>query len=61
VNDRVRASYVLGLVNAGIWAVAMIALVFVIQRAPSARGLFVIMAAGMGTSIALLSVLGKAR
>ena len=56
-----RGLYVLGFVNVAIWAVAMIALVFVIQRAPSARGLFVIMVSGMGASSALLSALGKAR
>lgn len=61
MNGRIRALYVLGLVNVGIWALAMVALVFVMQRAPSARGLFVIMASGMGASIALLSALGKAR
>lgn len=60
MKDRIRASYALGLVNVGTWAVTMIALVFVIQRAPSARGLFVIMASGLGASIALLSALGKA-
>jgi hypothetical protein len=61
VNGRIRTQYTLGLVNVAMWLVALIALVFVIQRAPSARGLFVIIVSGMGASITLLSVLGKAR
>ena len=61
VKDRIRGLYTLGMVNVGIWAIAIIALVFVIQRAPSAKGLFVIMAGGVAVSVALVSSLGKAR
>ena len=61
VGDRIRGLYTLGMVNVGIWAIAIIALVFVIQRAPSAKGLFVILAGGVAVSVALLSALGKAR
>ena len=60
-GDRLRGLYTLGMVNVGIWAIAIIALVFVIQRAPSAKGLFVIMAGGVAVSVALVSALGKAR
>ena len=58
---RTRALYTLAMVNTGIWALAMIGLVFVIQRSPGARGLYVILAGGTAVSIALLSVTGKAR
>ena len=61
VKERIRGLYTLGMVNAGIWAIAIIALVFVIQRAPSAKGLFVIMAGGVAVSVALLTAIGKAR
>ena len=60
-TDRSRSLYTLAMVNTAIWAISIIALVFVIQRAPSAKGLFVILAGGTGVSISLLSVLGKAR
>ena len=56
-----RGPYTLAMVNTGIWALAMITLVFVIQRAPSAKGLFVIMASGTSVSVALVTALGKAR
>ena len=61
VGDRIRGLYTLGMVNVGIWAIAIIALVFVIQRAPSAKGLFVILAGGVAVSVSLLAALGKAR
>jgi hypothetical protein len=59
--DRARGLYTLAMVNVGIWAIAIVGLLFVIQRAPSARGLFVILAGGVAVSVALLSALGKAR
>ena len=59
--ERTRSLYTLAMVNTGIWAIAIIALVFVIQRAPSAKGLFVILVSGVGVSVSLLSVVGKAR
>ena len=59
--DRLRSLYALAMVNTIIWAIAIVALVFVIQRAPSAKGLFVILAGGTGVSISMLSVLGKGR
>ena len=59
--ERTRGLYTLAMVNTGIWAISVIALVFVIQRAPSAKGLFVILAGGVAVSVSLLSALGKAR
>jgi len=59
--NRTRALYTLAMVNAAIWALAMVALVFVIQRAPSAKGLYVILAGGTAVSIALLSAIRKPR
>ena len=61
VTDRVRSLYTLAMVNSGIWAISIIGLVFVIQRAPSAKGLFVILVCGVGVSVRLLTALGKAR
>jgi hypothetical protein len=61
VTQHSRGLYTLAMVNTAIWAIAIIALVFLIQRAPSAKGLFVILAGGTGVSISLLAMLGKAR
>jgi hypothetical protein len=59
VPERSRSLYILAIVNTAVWAISIIALAFVIQRAPSARGLFVILAGGTGVSISLVSALRK--
>ena len=61
VGDRSRRLYTLAVVNTAMWALSVIALVFVVQRAPSARGLFVILGGGTTVPISLLSALGKVR
>ena len=38
------------LANAVLWLLSVIALIFVIQRCPSAKGLFVILAAGLAVA-----------
>jgi uncharacterized membrane protein YpjA len=40
--------------NAGIWALAMIALVFILEKGTSPRGLFVILAGGVAVAIQLI-------
>jgi len=49
-----RGLYTLAMVNSGIWALAIVALVFVMRRAPSAKGLYVILAGGTAVSVALI-------
>jgi hypothetical protein len=51
----------LAMVNVGIWAISIIALVFVIQRYPGAKGLFPILAGGIAVGVALISTLSKPR
>jgi hypothetical protein len=58
-RKRQRTLYTLAMVNAAIWALAMIALAFVVQGAPSARGLYVIMAAGTSVSVVLISTIRR--
>jgi len=60
-NGRTRGLWVLAMVNVGIWAVAMIALVFVMQRSPAVKGLFPILASGSAVGIALISAAAKLR
>ena len=60
-GTRGRGVYALALVNSAIWALAMIVLVFVIQRAPSARGLYVVLAGGTSVSVALVVAIRKSR
>jgi len=47
--------------NVGIWAVAIIALVFVMQHSPGVKRLFPILTGGAVVAIALLSALLTSR
>ena len=60
-KKRVRNLWILAMVNSGIWAISIIALVFVMQHSPGAKGLFPILAGGSAVAIALLSALLKSR
>ena len=60
-NGRKSGLWVLAMVNVGIWAISIIALVFVIQRDPAAKGLFPILAGGSAVGITLLSAALKTR
>ncbi len=60
-NKRIRSLWILAMVNSGIWALSIIALVFVMQHSPRAKGLFPILAGGTAVATALLSALLKFR
>ena len=49
------------LANAILWVLSIIALIFVMQNSSSPKGLFVILAAGLSTALAIISVLRKQR
>ena len=55
-----RIMYTLAMVNVGIWAISMIAMVFLIQHSPSAKSLFPILGGGTAVGIALISAISKA-
>ena len=54
-----RASYVLALVNVGVWAISMIALILLMQRFPGARRMYPILGGGTAVGIALVAVIRK--
>jgi hypothetical protein len=58
-SDTKRTVYVLAIVNVSIWAIAMIAMVFLIQTSASAKGLYPILGGGIAVGIALLSKISK--
>ncbi len=58
---RLRSLKILAMVNSGIWAISIIALIFIIQDYPGAKGLFPILAGGTAVSTAIISVLPKLR
>jgi hypothetical protein len=58
-SDDKRRAHVLAMVNLGIWGIAIIAMVFLMQQSPSAKGLFPILGGGVAVGIALLSTINK--
>ena len=64
INNRskqIKSMWIIAFVNSGIWIISLIALVFIIQHSPGAKGLLPILIGGAGVSTALLSVLFKLR
>lgn len=60
-DKRLRSLWILAMANSAIWAISIVALVFVIQDAPRAKGLFPILAGGVAVSTALISVVSRRR
>ena len=59
VKKAKRSMYILAMVNVGIWAIAIIAMVFLIQHSPIIKRIFPILVAGTGVGIALISSIAK--
>jgi len=57
----VRSARVLSYVNVGIWALAMIAMVFLMQDFHGARKLYPILGGGTAVGIALITSIAKLR
>ena len=58
-DKSVSNLYTLAMVNVGIWAIAIIAMVFLMQDAPDARKLFPILGGGTVAGILLISAISK--
>lgn len=54
-----RSTYILAMVNLGIWAIAIIAMIFLIQDSPIAKRMFPILGGGTAVGIALISSIAK--
>lgn len=54
-----RALYRLAMINTGIWAIAMIALIFLLEGNGNTRGLYPILAGGMAVGISLIASIAK--
>ena len=59
LEDDKKSTYVLAMVNVGIWAIAMIAMVFLMQDAPCAKGLFQILGGGVAVGILLIAKISR--
>ena len=50
---------ILSMVNAGIWAIALIALVVLLEKGGNLKGMYVILAGGAAVSIQLIAGISK--
>jgi len=60
-KDPKQGVRTLAMVNVGVWAISIIALIFVMDRAPSAKGMFPILAGGVAVGVAMISATSKLR
>ena len=58
--DKIRKRlYTLAMVNVGIWAIALVALVILLEGHGNMRGMFVILAGGVAVGIQLISQISR--
>ncbi len=56
-----RSMYILAMVNVAIWALSLIALVFVVDDYPGTKGMYPILAGGTAVGILLIATIGRSR
>jgi hypothetical protein len=59
IGQRKKGLYALAMANAGIWAIAMVALVVLLESGGSIKGMFVILAAGAAVAIQIIASIAK--
>jgi hypothetical protein len=60
-SKELKGLYTIAMVNVAIWAMAMIALVILLEKGGNLKGMFVILAGGSGVGIQIISLLSKLR
>ena len=58
-KDRSRTLAIAATTNMILWVLTIIALIFIMQNSSPVKGLFVILAAGLSSALAIISVLPK--
>lgn len=61
LRAKLKGVYTIAMVNVIFWAVALIALTILLQKGGNLRGLFVILAGGIGIGIQLVASISKRR
>lgn len=59
ISKELRALYTIAMVNVGIWAIGLIALIFILQKGGSIKGMYVILAGGSAVGIQLIALISK--
>ena len=60
-NKQKRSMYQLALANVCIWAITIIAMVFLMQKSPIVKRLFPILGGGTAVGVALISKISKSK
>lgn len=61
LSRKLKGLYVGAMVNVGLWAVAMIALVVLLQKGGNLRGMYVILAGGVAVGIQIIAGVSRLR
>ena len=61
LSKQMKGLYTAAMVNVVIWALAMVALVILLQKGGNLKGMFVILAAGVGVGIQIIASISKLR
>ncbi|HSR88104.1 MAG TPA: hypothetical protein VLL07_04050, partial [Pontiella sp.] len=59
MSKQKKALHTLAMVNAGIWAMALVALTILLQKGGNLKGMFVILAGGTAVAIQLISLISR--
>lgn len=59
LGKQKKALHTLAMVNTGIWAIALVALVILLEGHGNLRGMYVILATGVAVAIQLIAVIAK--
>ena len=59
LSKQLKTLYTMAMVNVGIYAIGLIALVIILEKGGSVKGLYVIMASGVAVGIQLIALISK--
>lgn len=59
LSKDLKTLYTIALVNVCIWAISLIALVFVLHKGGNIRGMYVILAGGIGVGVQIIALISK--
>ena len=61
LSTQLKGLYTAAMANVGLWAIAMIALVVLLQKGGNIKGMFVIFAGGAAVGIQIIAAIAKLR
>jgi len=59
LSKQLKGLYTLAMVNVGIWAIGLVALVVLLQKGGNLKGMYVILAGGVAVGIQIISSVAK--